>query len=148
MINAILAGLIATIIMTALMMLAKSMGVMRMMGVKMDLPGMLGSMVYGKEATGMKVMLTGLIMHLVTGSLLGGVFGYFVAQDVFFQATIKSAVVFSIIPWLIMVFVVLPMMGKGVLGVRMGPMLSVGMMTLILHLVYGASLGYALSFLF
>ena len=142
--NIFLAGFLATIVMTILMMLAKGMGMMEKMGVKMDLPKMLGEMILGNEAAEGKVKMAGLILHLIIGSVLGGGFGYLVAKNLFFEANITSAFIFSVILWLVMMFMTLPMMGKGVFGGKLGSAKKVGMMTLMLHLVYGARLGYFL----
>lgn len=145
--NIFLAGFLATTVMTVLMMLAKGMGMMEKMEVKMDLPKMLGEMIFGNEATGGKVKMAGLIMHLTIGSMLGGGFGYLVAKNLFFEASITSAFIFSVILWLVMMFMTLPMMGKGIFGGKLGSVKKVGMMTLMLHLVYGASLGYFLFYI-
>ncbi|MDP9470262.1 MAG: hypothetical protein M3Q71_06280 [Chloroflexota bacterium] len=65
--NAILAGLVATAVMTALMYLGKAMGM------PMDMPRMLGLMFVGPDSVGLVYML-GLMVHLMIGVIFAMVY--------------------------------------------------------------------------
>lgn len=117
---------------------------MKKMGVKMDLPRMLGEAVFRSDIAGMKARTSRLILHLIIGFISGGIFGYMVAENFLFEANILSVITFSLVPWFVMMLVMLPMMGKGIFGVKLGPTPRVGVITLILHLIYGFSLCYFL----
>ncbi len=53
---------------------------------------------------------------------------------------VGHGVVLGLIGWLIMMVVLMPMAGAGLFGMNMGIMASV--MTLVLHLIFGAVLGW------
>jgi len=52
----------------------------------------------------------------------------------------KSAIIFSIGAWILMMIGPLPMVGAGFFGLKMGMMAPVA--TLVLHLIWGAVLGW------
>lgn len=79
-------------------------------------------------------------VHLATGLVLAIIYAY-VVEPVLSGPGWRRGVLFSLIPWLFSLFVVLPIVGGGVLGMSLGagPLPIVG--NLVLHLVYGAALG-------
>jgi len=58
----------------------------------------------------------------------------------------RNGMLFALIPWLISIFIFFPVMNAGVLGLDLhaGPLPVIG--NLILHLIYGAVLGWAFGF--
>ncbi|MFB6098952.1 MAG: hypothetical protein ABEK84_07570 [Salinibacter sp.] len=85
-----------------------------------------------------------LLMALSAGSHLGygGVFGAVLARF-FPEAGLKEGLVLGVLLWLVMEVVVLPTLGWGVFGVAVTPKIAVA--TLVLHLIYGATLGWGLG---
>lgn len=79
--------------------------------------------------------------HFLMGLGLAGVYGYFVEYRLP-GAGWWRGVVFSLFPWIFSVAVFFPAVGAGFLGlgIQAGPLPVLG--NLILHLVYGASLGW------
>ncbi len=65
--SAVLAGIVATVVMTAIMYMAKSMGM------DMDMPRMLGLMFAGPDKSGL-VFGIGLMVHLMMGAVFGIVY--------------------------------------------------------------------------
>jgi hypothetical protein len=102
-INAIIGGLIATVAMTILMVVAPMMGMP-----KMDMPGLLGSM-FG--APGNRMM--GLVMHLMMGTIFGIVYAVLFS---IVGGSVVFGVVFGVVHWLITgtMMGMMPMMHAGI----------------------------------
>lgn len=83
-------------------------------------------------------------MALSVGSHLGygGFFGA-VLTRVSPEARLKEGLILGILLWLIMQLVVLPILDWGVFGTAITPKIAVA--TLMLHLMYGATLGWGLQ---
>ncbi|HET6318699.1 MAG TPA: DUF6789 family protein [Chloroflexota bacterium] len=77
-----------------------------------------------------------------TGGLLWAVLYALVAEPRLSGPSWRQGVVFAIVPWLFSLLVFLPLVGGGFLGMSLGagPLPIVG--NAILHLVYGAALGF------
>ncbi|MEB0060243.1 DUF6789 family protein [Variovorax sp. LG9.2] len=127
----LLAGLAATIVLSVLMVLKATMGFMP----QLDLPQMLAGMMGSPDQP-----LIGWIVHFVIGIVIYGV--AIAALDSKLQGTsrVGHGIMLGIIGWLIMMLVLMPMAGAGLFGMNMGIMASV--MTLVLHLIFGAVLGW------
>ena len=128
----LLAGLAATIVLSVLMVLKATMGFMP----QLDLPQMLAGMMGSPDQP-----LIGWIVHFVIGIVIYGV--AIAALDSKLQGTsrVGHGIMLGIIGWLIMMLVLMPMAGAGLFGINMGIMASA--MTLVLHLIFGAVLGWA-----
>lgn len=74
--------------------------------------------------------------------LYGGIFGALLTVTTR-PVTIWKGLGLGILLWAITQVLVLPLLGWGVFGSAITPKIAV--MTLVLHLVYGATLGFALS---
>lgn len=124
----LLARLAATLVLSALMVLKSMMGVMPELDSPMMIAGMMGSP--GTQVLGWAVHFMigvvgyGLGMALLNERLPGG------------SPTVHGVII-GVVGWLIMV---MPMAGAGLFGMNMG--LMAPMMTLVLHLVFGAVLGW------
>lgn len=130
--NNIVAGLVAGFVATAvlsLMMVAKGMmGVMP----ELDVIAMLSAMM-GASA------LMGWMGHFMIGTLAwGGGFAVLYRLIPGGTALVKG-IVFGVAAWLGMMVMVMPMAGAGLFGMAFGIMAP--MMTLVLHIVFGAVLG-------
>jgi hypothetical protein len=124
----ILAGFIATLVLSALMIMKTMMGLMPQLDVIAMLSGMLG--VSSAIAW---------IVHFAIGTL-----GYGITIALLARSLPSSAIVTGLIlgtaGWLVMMVVLMPMAGKGLFGMNLGIMAPI--MTLMLHLIFGAVLGW------
>ena len=129
--NGLLAGLAATVVLSALMVMKATMGVMP----ELDLPKMIAGMM-GKPDT----PALGWAVHFMIG-----VVGYGIAMAVLNErlpgrSPTAHGVLIGLGGWLLMMVMVMPMAGVGMFGMALGVMAP--MMTLALHLIFGAVLGW------
>lgn len=140
LVAAVIGGLIATAVMTAMMTMAPRMGMPRM-----DMPGLLGS-VFG--APGNRMM--GLAMHFMMGVVFAIIYAllFTVVSDL---SVVVLGVIFGIVHWLIAGFMtgMMPMMHQGIKsgdvpapGMYMSSMGVMGFMGgLMGHVVFGLVVG-------
>lgn len=124
------AGLAATLVLSALMVMKAMMGLMP----QLDLPKMIAGMMGQPDNPTL-----GWIVHFMIG-----VVGYGIAMTLFGaketgQSNVTRGIFIAIAGWLVMMVVLMPMAGAGLFGMNMGIMAPV--MTLVLHLIFGAVLG-------
>lgn len=124
----LLGGIIATVVMTMLMLAAPMMGmpdmnIGNMMANFLDIPVWLGW-----------------AMHLMIGIFWALVYVFLVKDRLIVSPAIKG-MLFALLPWILMQLMVMPMMGMGVFSANApNPfMMVVGIM--MGHLVYGLVLG-------
>jgi len=127
----LLAGLAATVVLSLLMVMKAMMGVMP----QLDLPKMLAGMMGSPD-----MPLIGWIAHFVIGIVVYGVAIAALDSKLPGTSRVGHGVVIGGIGWLIMMVVLMPMAGAGLFGMNMGVMAP--MMTLVLHLIFGAVLGW------
>lgn len=133
--SGLIAGLAATIALSVLMVMKSAMGLMPNVNAIKMLTQM-GSAYLHTPA----VPLMGWIAHFAIGTILWGFI--FAATYQFWptrSATVKG-VEFSVVAWLMMMLVAMPMAGAGLFGAHLGMPAPVA--TLVLHLLYGAVLGF------
>ncbi|MDP3959482.1 MAG: hypothetical protein Q8Q26_05330 [Pseudorhodobacter sp.] len=124
----LLAGFVATVVLSAMMIAKGMMGVMP----ELDVIAML-SMMMGAPAA------VGWLAHFMIGTIAwGGGFAVLYALIPGGTALLKG-IVFGVAAWLGMMIMVMPMAGAGLFGMTMG--LMAPMMTLVLHVIFGAVLG-------
>ena len=124
----VVAGLTATAALSALMLMKSAMGLMP----ELDVIAMLSTMMRTGEAMAW-------VAHFAIGALWGILFA--VTVRVFPGSSCwMRGVIFSVVPWLLMMIIIMPMAGAGIFGMELGVMAPV--MTLMLHLVFGAVLGF------
>ncbi len=122
------AGFVATVVLSAMMIAKGMMGVMP----ELDVIAMLSAMM-GAPA------VMGWLGHFMIGTLAwGGGFAVLYGMIPGGTALIKGAV-FGVAAWLGMMVMVMPMAGAGLFGMAFGIMAP--MMTLVLHIIFGAVLG-------
>jgi hypothetical protein len=123
----ILGGLVATVVLSAIMMMKDAMGVMPQLNIIQMLATMMGVSA-----------AIGWVMHFMIGGLWGLLFAlaYRVVPG---GSHVRKGIVFGIGAWLMMMVAVMPMAGAGLFGMAMGMMAPV--MTLMLHIIFGAVLG-------
>ena len=126
-----IAGFVATIILSVMMIANTLIGLMPELNVIVMLSDMMNeSLAFGWMA------------HLVIGTIVWG--GAFALLSSYLpgNTNIFTGITFGVAAWLLMMLVIMPMAGAGVFGLSLGIMAP--LMTLILHAVYGAVL--ALTF--
>lgn len=127
-------GVVATIAMSALMILGVVTGLSPM-------PSPIPEAIVNKALELFGVGLPGpLIMLLAAGAHLsyGGVSGAILAA-LARPVTVWKGLGWGVLLWLVMQVAVFPFLGWGLFGVAITPRIAVA--TLVLHLVYGATLG-------
>jgi len=130
--RAVLGGFVGTAAMTAMMYL-----VAPMMGLRMDIAAMLGSMLGGIWAAGM-------VMHVVNGTFIfPAIYAYALYDRVPGSPTIKGTV-WGVALWLMAQVIVMPMMGAGLFSSNMGGLMA-AMGSLAGHVLYGSLLGVIAS---
>ena len=127
----LLAGLAATVVLSLLMVLKAMMGLMP----QLDLPKMLAGMMGSPN-----MPIIGWIVHFAIGIVVYGVAIAALDSKLPGTSRVGHGVMLGVIGWLIMMVVLMPMAGAGLFGMKMGVMAPV--MTLVLHLIFGAVLGW------
>lgn len=127
--KAILGGLVGTVLITLMMYFVAPM----MMGQRMDIAAMLGSMM------GNSWML-GMIVHFMNGTIIFPLIYVFVLYGFVPGKPWTKGLLWGVVLWLLAQLAVMPMMGGGFFSAQMGGMMA-AMGSLVGHLVYGATLG-------
>jgi len=126
-----LAGLAATIVLSLLMVLKAMMGLMP----QLDLPKMLAGMMGSPD-----MPLIGWIVHFAIGIVVYGVAIAALDSELPGTSRVGHGIMLGVVGWLIMMVALMPMAGAGLFGMNLGVMAP--MMTLMLHLIFGAVLGW------
>lgn len=129
-VKGLVAGLIATLVLSVLMMAKSRMGVMP----DLDPVAMMTSM------AGASSPLVGWAMHVMIGTVLWGIL-FALVHERLPGGLVGSGVLLGIGAWVLMMVAVMPMAGAGMFGMNMGMMAPA--MTLMLHIIFGAVLGYS-----
>lgn len=121
-------GFVGTVLMTAMMYF-----VAPMMGLNMDVAGMLGSML------GIGWTL-GMVMHFINGTIIFPAIYAFALYSWLRGGPTTRGTVWGVVLWLAAQTVVMPMAGAGLFSAAMGGMMAAAG-SLVGHLAYGAALG-------
>jgi len=124
----IVAGFVATVVLSAIMVMKQTMGVMP----QLDPIGMIAAM------AGTHNPAIGWIGHFVIGSVAWGV-GFAIVSPFLPGPFVVRGVIFGVGAWLMMMLVAMPMAGLGLFGLALGMMAPI--VTLVLHVVFGLVLG-------
>lgn len=128
-------GAVATVAMSVLMLLGVASGASPM-------PKPIPAAIVGKLTGGMlakpTLMATAALLHLGYGAFWGGVLATLSPQ-----VKIGRGLALGVLLWLLMQVLVLPFLGWGAFGAAVTPKIAVA--TLVLHLVYGGTLGALLD---
>jgi hypothetical protein len=122
------AGFAATVVLSVMMIAKGMMGIMP----ELDVIAMLSAMM-GAPA------VMGWIGHFMIGTLAWGVGFALLFNVIPGGSAVTKGILFGIGAWLGMMIMVMPMAGAGIFGMAMGIMAP--MMTLVLHVIFGAVLG-------
>jgi uncharacterized protein DUF6789 len=130
----IIAGFVATVVMSVMMMIKKATGVLP----ELDPIHML-SMTASQKMGLPEIVLIGWGMHFIIGAVIwGGLFAIFNHLLPGHKQIIKGMVL-GTIAWLLMMVGAMPANGAGLFGLNISVLVPI--MALMLHLVYGAVLG-------
>lgn len=124
-------GIVATLVMSILMIIGKATGLAPMPD---PIPIATVKNLIG-EVPKRPLMILGIISHFV----YGGIFGALLTR-LFKPVTFKKGVGLGLVLWLVMQVIVLPFIGWGLFGSEIT--LKIALATLILHLIYGGTLGW------
>jgi hypothetical protein len=123
------AGFVATVVLSALMVMKSMMGLMP----ELDVIAMLSRMM------GASSLAMGWIAHFMIGTVVwGGLFAW-LEPNLPGKSYWLKGITFGIAAWLLMMVAVMPMAGAGLFGINFG-MMAPGM-TMVLHAIFGAVLG-------
>jgi hypothetical protein len=123
------AGFMATIVLSALMLMKQQMGLMPQLNPIEMLTNMAGA----------STPAVGWVIHFLIGTVLWGTLFAWLDPILPGGSHWLKGIVFGIGAWVLMMILPMPMSGAGFFGAQLGMMAPV--MTLVLHLVYGAVLG-------
>ncbi|RQS25291.1 hypothetical protein DIE03_26150 [Burkholderia sp. Bp8992] len=129
------AGLVATVALSLLMLMKAAMGLMP----ELDPVAMLAAMAHANM--GMPASpAVGWLAHFMIGTALWGILFKLLYSRLPGACARIKGMSFAVLAWLLMMVLAMPMAGAGLFGMKLGMMAPV--MTLMLHLVWGAVLGY------
>lgn len=127
----ILAGLAATVVLSLLMVMKSKMGLMP----DVNVISMLASKMGGEISMGW-------VAHFMIGTLGYGLAYAFVFSALPFGGHVSRGIALGIVGWFMMMIAVMPMMGAGLFGLGMPSGVMVPVATLVLHVIFGAVLGF------
>ena len=127
----LLASLAATVALSILMVFKAMMGLMPELDLQKMIAGMMGSP---------DTPAVGWVIHFMIGVVVYGVAMALLDEHLPGNSRTTHGVILAFIGWLIMMVMMMPMAGAGMFGMKMGVMAP--MMTLVLHLIFGAVLGW------
>lgn len=124
----LLAGFVATVVLSAMMIAKGMMGMLPELNVAAMIANMMGVSVG-----------VGWIVHFMIGTIAWG--AGFAALNAMLpgSSVVVKGIVFGTAAWLGMMILVMPMAGIGLFGMELGIMAPI--MTLVLHIIFGAVLG-------
>ncbi|HEY1573268.1 MAG TPA: DUF6789 family protein [Pseudonocardiaceae bacterium] len=128
-------GLVATVAMSALMIAGVLTGISPM---PKPIPVALVAHVLGGGVPMPALIALGALAHLVYGAIAGAVLAALTRR-----VTVARALGYAVLLWALMGLVWLPYLGWGLFGTGVTP--KIALATLVLHLVYGLTLGLLLD---
>lgn len=124
--SGVIAGLVATIVLSVMMVIKGKMGVMPELNIISMLAGMMGASA-----------IVGWLIHFMVGLGYGVAFSQI--NGLLPGSYVVKGIIIGILGWLVMMLMLMPMMGVGMFAMNMGMMAPV--MTLVLHIIFGIVLG-------
>lgn len=128
LLKGVVAGLVATVVLSMIMYVKGLMGVMPELNVIVMLADMMKS-----SAT------MAWVGHFMIGAVVWGALFALSVEKLPGSSNLMKGVVFGVGAWLLMMIAVMPMAGAGAFGMKLGMMAP--LMTLMLHIIFGAVLG-------
>ena len=122
------AGFVATLVLSALMLMKSAMGLMPELDVVAMLAGMMGG-----------ALAVGWLAHFMIGTIAWGGLFALIEPSLPGESYWLKGVFLGMAAWLLMMVMVMPMAGAGIFGLGLG--MAAPAMTLMLHVIFGAVLG-------
>lgn len=133
-VKGMLAGFVATIVVSALMLTKSAMGLIPELNIILMLT----------DLVGLRTPAAGWLVHFAIGTVMwGGLFAWFNPR-LPGKSYVMRGIAFAFSVWLLMMLVFMPIAGAGLFATRLGIMAPT--MTLMLHLIFGAVLGAIYSY--
>ncbi|EML5470854.1 hypothetical protein RSM50_003503 [Pseudomonas aeruginosa] len=129
------AGFVATVALSLLMLMKGAMGLMP----ALNPITMLTDMAHAQMGMPASPMV-GWVAHFMIGTVVWGILFALLFDKLPGRSALVKGMSFSVLAWLMMMIVPMPMAGAGLFGLALGMMAPV--MTLMMHLIWGAVLGY------
>ena len=127
----LLAAAAATAVLSALMVMKQLMGLMP----QLDLPKMIAGMMGAPD-----MPMIGWAVHVMIGVVGYGLAIALLDSRLPGKSSLRHGVLIAFVGWLAMMIMLMPLAGAGLFGMTLGMMAP--MMTLVLHLIFGAVLGW------
>ncbi|MDR8394348.1 DUF1440 domain-containing protein [Aliifodinibius sp. S!AR15-10] len=128
-------GLLGTLLMSIIMLIGMGSG---LSPIPEPIPAAIAKGILG-NAPPPVIMGFAILSHFGYGAVWGVVLFNWIKED----GTIWHGLGWGLMLWLIMELIVLPLLGWGVFGSAITPKIAVA--TLVLHLIYGGTLGWGLA---
>jgi uncharacterized membrane protein YagU involved in acid resistance len=138
-IRSMIAGLAATVVLSILMVMKGMMGLMP----ELDVIAMLSQM--AQDMMGFGGAGLAWVMHFMIGTVLWGILFVLLYEKPPGVGAVVKGMSFGVLAWLLMMIGPMPMAGAGLFGLGLGMMAPV--MTLVLHIIFGAVLGFVFQVL-
>ncbi|TGY90108.1 hypothetical protein E5163_02980 [Marinicauda algicola] len=132
-VKGIIAGLVATIVLSTLMLIKSAAGMLP----DVDAIEMLAGIAARAGLPGTPIV--GWILHFLIGAVAWGLLFVWIGTKLP-GARVVQGVEFSMLAWLAMMILVFPIAGAGLFGANIGPAAAIA--TLVLHVIFGAVLGW------
>lgn len=133
-VKGIIAGLVATIVLSVLMIMKGKMGLMP----DVNVIAMLASKMGGSPVMGW-------VAHFMIGVIGYGIAYVVIFSKLPFASVLLRGVVLGMAGWVAMMIAVMPMMNAGFFGLNLASGMMVPVATLILHVIFGAVLSFVNS---
>ena len=131
----VIAGFVATVVLSALIMLFNAAGVLKQLDIVEHI-----------DKLGSIQRAAAWVDHFIVGALLWGpIFAAFDATTEVNRPRWQKGLMFGVIAWFLMMIIFMPVIGAGLFGWRLGLVEPVGMLGL--HLVYGLAIGVTFELL-
>ena len=131
--NSLIAAFVATIVLSLLMIMKKIMGVVPEMNPIADL------VVIMQNLSGLSIMpVFGWVLHFFIGTVAWGSV-YALLYKILPGGNVIKGIIVGLSAWVLMMFTVTPMAGHGLFGLETSKVIPV--MSMMLHIIYGAVLG-------
>jgi len=128
-----IASFIATLVLSMIMVMKKTMGLMPEMNPIADLVTIM------QQVSGLSILpIFAWVLHFFIGTFAWGIL-FFLFYGVLPGGKIIKGILFGLGAWMLMMLTVEPLAGHGFFGLQTSPVIP--MMSMMLHIVFGATLG-------
>jgi len=133
LLKGVIAGLVATVVLSILMIMKGNMGLMP----DVNIIAMLAAKMGGNS-------IMAWVAHFMIGVIGYGLVYVYIFSNLPFNNLIRG-VLLGLAGWLAMMVAIMPMMGAGLFGLNLASGVMVPVATLMLHIIFGVVLSYVNS---